>query len=111
MWNKINAILGVLVLLGAVVSGVYFLEEHYATAEELRETKTIAIRALRKSDLIQLNFVIATKQQRLWSLQDRFGCPPKPECPQEVKQEMRQLEYDLKQLRIEQQQIMKEVGK
>ena len=100
--NKVNritvgTIIAAVVIIGSLVAGVFVMEDRYmhaadaASKTDLSLTQKTANQALFKSDYLQLQFIIESKQQRLDKLQAKFGCPPRPDCPPEVVEEIARL--------------------
>lgn len=64
MWKKISAVLGAMIILGGLTTGVYFIEDRYAKAEDLNKEQTrLSVHVLQD----QIQFI----QNQQWSILDR----------------------------------------
>jgi hypothetical protein len=87
-WSKISTIIGLLVVL---IGGTIAIEDRYAKAEEVVD--------VRKRLDIKINEDRSSRiQERIWRIEDRYLLATQAPMPPEVKNELRALEIEKKNI-------------
>lgn len=95
LWIKrVGSVIAGIAMLTGILFGVNAYEAKFATADDIKRVmKSVALLEQRLESKISEDRLHAL-QQRIWSLEDRYGGAAVPQAPTEVRGSYRELEYE-----------------
>lgn len=96
--KRVFSVIAAIAVLSGIIFGINAYEAKFATAEDIKQVRQDIVLLGERLEQKILSDRAHSLQQRIWSLEDHYGGAGVPQAPSEVKENYRELKYDLKLL-------------